>query len=285
VAGTVRTELEAPIAWVIIDNPERHNAMSSAMFSALVATLARLDGDDEVRVIVLRGAGEAAFAAGADIGELGSGIAPGPRGATPDDGAPAPDHGGAESGSSGPGGGSGSNGRTGGATGGIGARKPVVAMIHGYCIGGGLLVALGADIRLAAADARFAIPAVRLGVGYPYPGVRQLVAAVGPAAASELLLTGERFDAADALRWGLVSRVFPASDLEDAVRRTALAIAQGAPLSVAAAKAAISAVTAGSPTDAVAAAEQAIAACWASEDMAEGRLAFAEKRPARFRGR
>src|SRR5579862_2994405 len=71
VAGTVRTELEAPIAWVIIDNPERHNAMTSAMFSALVATLARLDGDDEVRVIVLRGAGEAAFAAGADIGELG----------------------------------------------------------------------------------------------------------------------------------------------------------------------------------------------------------------------
>ena len=244
------------------------------MFSELVATLARLDDDDEVRVIVLRGAGEAAFAAGADIGELGSGIAPGPRGATADGGGSGAQPSRPDAGA-----------RPDGATGGIGARKPVVAMIHGYCIGGGLLVALGADIRLAATDARFAIPAVRLGVGYPYPGVRQLVGAVGPAAAAELLLTGERFDATDALRWGLVSRVFPASSLEDAVRRTALAIAQGAPLSVAAAKASISAVTAGSPTDGVAAAEQAIAACWASEDMAEGRQAFAEKRPARFRGR
>ncbi len=169
--------------------------------------------------------------------------------------------------------------------GGIGARKPVVAMIHGYCIGGGLLVALGADVRLAAADARFAIPASRLGVGYPYPGVRQLVAAVGPAAAAELLLTGERFDASDAQRWGLVSRVFPPAELEDAVRRTALAIARGAPLSVAAAKASIAAVTAGSPPDAVAAAQAAIAACWASEDLAEGRQAFAEKRTARFQGK
>jgi len=252
VTGTVRIELDAPIGWVVIDHPERHNALSGAMFAQLVAALDRLDGDDEVRVIVLRGAGQAAFAAGADIGELGSGIGPRP-GSSP--------------------------------SGGIGATKPVVAMVHGYCIGGGLLVALGADIRLAATDARFAIPASRLGVGYPYPGVRQLVAAVGPAAAAELLLTGERFDATDALRWGLVSRVVPPAELEEATRRVALAVARGAPLSVAAAKASIAAVTAGSPADAVAAAEAAIAACWASEDMAEGRQAFAEKRPARFRGR
>jgi enoyl-CoA hydratase len=276
VTGTVRTELDAPIGWVIIDNPVRHNALSGAMFAELVGALARLDADDEVRVIVLRGAGEAAFAAGADIGELGSAISPGPDGG----GRTA----GGASGTGGTGGG-GDGAAPGAGGGGIGARKPVVAMIHGYCIGGGLLIALGADIRLAATDARFAIPATRLGVGYPYPGVRQLVAAVGPAAAAELLLTGERFDASDALRWGLVSRVFPPAELEDAVRRTALAIARGAPLSVAAAKASIAAVAAGSPADAVAAAEAAIVACWASEDLTEGRQAFAEKRPARFQGR
>jgi enoyl-CoA hydratase/carnithine racemase len=244
--GTVRLEREASVGWVIIDNPERRNALTADMFRALAAGLAELDADAAIRVLVLRGAGTHAFASGADIGDLGSVSATSPRGPL------------------------------------IEASKPIVAMIHGACMGGGLLVALGADIRICADDARFAIPAVRLGVAYPYDGVRQLVAAAGPSAAGEILLTGLDFRADDALRWGLVSRVVAAADLEVAVGGVVAAIGAGAPLSVHAAKTSIRAALAGAPSDAV---DDAIRACWASEDFAEGRAAFAEKRLPVFRGR
>jgi enoyl-CoA hydratase/carnithine racemase len=199
-----------------------------------------------VHVVIVRGAGTKAFASGADIGDLGNA-----RGDTPD--RPL-----------------------------LVAGKPIVAMVHGACIGGGLLVALGADVRVCADDARFAIPAVRLGVAYPYDGVRQLVATVGAAAAAEILLTGSTFGADDAHRWGLVSRVVPAAQLEAEVRHVAAAIAVGAPLSVRAAKVSVRAAAIGAPPGAVA---DAIRACWESEDFAEGRRAFAEKRPPVFRGR
>ena len=204
--GTVRLERDGPVGWAIIDNPERRNALTAGMFGALSAGLAELDADDGIRVLVLRGAGTRAFASGADIGDLGSVPRTTPRGPL------------------------------------VAATKPIVAMIHGSCLGGGLLVALGADIRICADDARFAIPAIRLGVAYPYDGVRRLVAVAGVAAA----------------------------------------ISEGAPLSVHAAKASIGAALAGSPSDAV---DDVIRACWASEDLAEGRQAFAEKRPPVWRGR
>jgi len=244
--GTVRLERDGPVGWAIIDNPERRNALTAGMFGALSAGLAELDADDGIRVLVLRGAGTRAFASGADIGDLGSVSRTTPSGPL------------------------------------VQATKPIVAMIHGACIGGGLLVALGADIRICADDARFAIPAIRLGVAYPYDGVRRLVAVAGPSAAGEILLTGETFGAEDALRWGLVSRVVAAAELEATVAGVAAAISEGAPLSVHAAKASIGAALAGSPSDAV---DDVIRACWASEDLAEGRQAFAEKRPPVWRGR
>ena len=250
-SGTVRVERDGRVGWVVIDNPERRNALSGEMFRMLAAGVAELDADDEVRVLVLRGAGTRAFASGADIGDLGT---VGPAAAS----ASAPL---------------------------VSAVKPIVAMIHGACIGGGLLVALGADIRVAAEDARFGIPAVRLGVAYPYDGVRLVVAAAGPSAAGEILLTGSTFGADDALRWGLVSRVVPPGELEAVVTTMAGAIAAGAPLSVHAAKTSITAARRGSPPDDVAEAEAAGRACWGSEDFAEGRAAFAEKRPPEFRGR
>jgi enoyl-CoA hydratase/carnithine racemase len=239
-------ERDGHVGWVVIDNQERRNALTAEMFAALSGGLAALDADPEVKVLVLRGAGTRAFASGADIGDLGrvSGAAPG---------GPL-----------------------------VAADTPIVAMIHGACIGGGLLVALGADIRVCADDARFGIPAVRLGVAYPFDGVRQLVDAVGPTAGGEILLTGSTFGAEDALRWGLVSRVVPAPELEHVVREMAGVIAAGAPLSVRAAKQSIRAAAAGDPPEAVGA---AIRACWESEDFAEGRRAFAEKRPANFQGR
>ncbi|HZQ84579.1 MAG TPA: enoyl-CoA hydratase-related protein, partial [Acidimicrobiales bacterium] len=198
--GTVRVERDGHVGWVVIDNPERRNALTGEMFAALSAGLSELDRDPGVQVIVLRGAGAHGFASGADIGGLGQASGAQPSGPL------------------------------------VAADKPVVAMIHGACIGGGLLVALGADIRVCADDARFAIPAVRLGVAYPYDGVRQLIDVVGPTAGAEILLTGSTFGAAEALRWGLVSRSVASSELEQVVRDMAAVIAAAAPLSVRAAK-------------------------------------------------
>jgi enoyl-CoA hydratase len=250
-SGTVRLERSGPVGWVTIDNQARRNALSAEMFALLGDHLRTLDADPEVRAIVLRGAGDRAFAAGADIGALNADIGPGAAAEEPS----------------------------------FAVETPLIAMIHGACMGAGLLLALTADVRIAADDARFAVPAARLGVAYPYDGVRQLVAAAGPAAASEILLTGATFEAADAARWGLVSRVVAKADLEATVRGTAAAIAGGAPLTARAAKTAIGAVLAGSPADAVARANEAIRACWMSEDLSEGQRAFAEKRTPIFWGR
>jgi enoyl-CoA hydratase len=249
-SGKVRVERDGAVAFVVLDNEARRNALTAAMLKQVREALAALDADPEVRVIVLRGAGDRAFASGADLEELGGRIGP-PAGRDP----------------------------------GLRVHKPLVAMIHGACIGGGLLLALLADLRVAADDATFAIPAARLGVGYPYEGVRRLVEVCGPAGAAEILLCGERFGAQDAQRLGLVNRVVPKAELEAAVRELAEGVAAGAPLTLRAAKAAIQAVLEGSRPDRVAACEELIAACWQSEDFAEGRRALAERRPPRFVGR
>ncbi|HEX4865477.1 MAG TPA: enoyl-CoA hydratase-related protein [Acidimicrobiales bacterium] len=250
-SGTVRSELDGPIGWVIIDNQPRRNALSAAMFAQLAQQLRALDVNPEVRVIVLRGAGNGAFAAGADISELNTTIE---RPATTSERV-------------------------------FSLSTPTVAMIQGACMGAGMLLALSADVRIASDDARFAVPAVRLGIAYPYAGVLQMVAAAGPAAAAEILLTGAAFDATDAARWGLVSRVVAKEQLESTVGAVVAAIASGAPLSVRAVKTAIAAVLAGSPPDAVADAEKAIQACWESEDLRRGQRAFAEKRASTFEGK
>jgi enoyl-CoA hydratase len=243
-------ERDGAVGRLTIDNTQRRNALSAAMFVQLGEHLRTLDDDPDVRFIVLRGAGDRAFASGADISEINAGI---DRPATGSD-----------------------------AT--FSVVTPLVAMIHGACMGAGVLLALSADVRIAADDARFAVPAGRLGIAYPYAGVRQLVAAAGPAAA-EILLSGAVFDAADAARWGLVSRVVAKADLETTVDEVTTAIANAAPLSVRATKTAIAAVVAGSPRAAVADAETAIRACWESEDLREGQRAFSERRTPDFEGR
>jgi enoyl-CoA hydratase len=249
-SGTVRVKRNGPVGWITIDNEPRRNALSATMFAQLGEHLRTLDDDPGIRVIVIRGAGDRAFAAGADIEDINPGI-----------GRPAA-----------------ASRVT------FAAQTPLVAMIHGVCMGAGMLLALSADVRVAADDARFAIPATRLGIAYPYAGVDQLVAAAGQAATAEILLTGEVFDATDAARWGLVSRVVAKHDLERTVDDLVAAIASGAPLSIRAAKTAIAAVLAGSPPHAVADAEEAIRACWDSEDLRRGQRAFAAKRTPQFEG-
>ena len=164
-------------------------------------------------------------------------------------------------------------------------EKPVLAMIQGYCIGGGLLTAMGADIRICSEGSQFGVPAAKLGLGYGYGGVQQLMALVGPAWAAEILFSARRFTDDEALAIGLVNRVVPTADLEAAVRELAAQIAANAPLTVKACKAAIREARkdpAQRDLDRVA---QMVEACFRSSDYREGQAAFLEKRPPRFEGR
>jgi enoyl-CoA hydratase len=267
-AGTVDSgtdkllvEVAGPIATVMFNNPAKRNALSEEIRTALPGVLAALAGHPDVRVLVITGAGDQAFVSGADISEFGQ-QRTSPQARAEFDASMA-------------------------AIGQAWAAldKPVIAMIRGFCIGGGLLTALQADIRIAADDAQFGIPAARLGLGYGFGGVTALTSLVGPAWTAEILFSARRFSAAEALQMGLVNRVVPGSELRDQVMTLATAIAGNAPLTIAAAKAAIRA--AGRPRERrdLARVEAMVEACFQSQDYLEGQRAFAEKRQPRFSGR
>jgi enoyl-CoA hydratase len=251
--GKILLDVDSGIGLITFNNPERRNAMSLAMWDGLAAALDVLEADASVRVLVLTGAGNKAFISGADISQFDTARADAEAQREYDR-------------------------RTGAGRARLAAfPRPVIARIHGYCLGGGLGIALAADLRIAAEDAEFGIPAARLGLAYGAEMVRQLVSVVGPAHARMLLYTGSRIPAREAERIGLVNRVVADAELSDTVLDLARAIADNAPLSVRAAKLAV----AGKDEAATA---RAIAACFDSEDYREGRRAFAEKRTPRFRG-
>jgi enoyl-CoA hydratase/carnithine racemase len=253
VSGEVRLEPVGPVGWVVFDNPERRNAITGPMLRQLVEVMDKAASDETIRVVALRGAGDAAFVSGADISGFGSrsGVSPRPEEFL-------------------------------GAIGGLG--KPVIAVLRGWCLGGGVLLALSADIRIAGNDLRMGIPAARLGVAYPKVGIARVVAVAGPAVAAEMLMTGDPYDAAEALRAGLVNRVVPAEEVFTEAQGLAERMAEKAPLTLTASKRTIAAVLdPGDPT--AAAADEAIAACFRSEDFQEGQRAFAEKRRPDFQGR
>ena len=243
---------------MVFDSPERRNAISSDMWRGIALAMADFDSDPEIRCIVLRGEGTVAFAAGADISEFEQRRASDSAIKQYDGLVDAAQHAVEDS------------------------HKPVIALIHGFCIGGGLEMALACDLRYAAASSRFAIPAARLGIGYGVHGTNRLVATVGPAAAREIMFTGRRFSAEEALAMGLVNRVLPDAELDDYVQQVALTLAANAPLSIAASKTTIGALIEAHGD--FAKARALIERCMKSEDYIEGRRAFLEKRTPRFKG-
>jgi enoyl-CoA hydratase/carnithine racemase len=256
----------AGIATLVIDNPAKYNAMSLSMWQALGTHLRALAVDPGVRVVVLRGAGEKAFVSGADISEFDTLRAPGFDGAQVYDDAVEEAQAALAA-----------------------APFPLVAQIHGVCMGGGLGLALACDLRYCAVNTRFRMPAARLGVGYNYNGIQQMVQALGGMRLADLFYTARTFDGTEAERIGLVHSACAPEVLDAEVGRLAGLVAENAPLSIRLAKAAIRfAQSSGQEPQSDARAADAIAAmrqrCIHSTDYAEGRLAFKEKRTPRFTG-
>jgi enoyl-CoA hydratase len=249
------------IGWMIFNNPERRNAISGDMWQAIPDVLRVFEADAEVRVIVFAGAGEKAFVSGADISQFDR-----ERG----------DQKANEIYSA----------RSAAATQAMERlQKPSIAMIRGYCMGGGMVIALTCDLRIAADDARFGIPAARLGLGYGFEGVQRLIDVVGPTYASEILFTARQFDASEALRMTLINKVVAVSDLEATVRSYAAMLSDNAPLTIRAAKLAIKQALKDPERRKLDDLKAAIAACFESADYAEGRRAFLEKRKPLFQGK
>lgn len=252
---------EGPIGWITFNNPARHNAVSMVMWEALFDIVSDYGKDDAIRVIVVKGAGDKAFVSGADISEFEE------KRSSPE---------------------------TTQAYRQMSQRaskalkqvnKPTIAMIRGFCIGGGVSTALGCDMRIAAEDAKFGVPAARLGLGYEYEGVRRLMDVVGPSFAKEIFFTGRQFTAQEALAMGLINRMVPADRLESYVREYAAAIAANAPLTVSSIKTIVAQALKDESDRDYELCDEVVDRCFNSADYVEGRRAFMEKRKPKFTGR
>jgi enoyl-CoA hydratase/carnithine racemase len=257
----MRAEKRNGLGWLVFDNPERHNAVSLDMWLAAIEMIDDFIRDEAVRVIVVRGGGEKSFISGADISKFDDERAEAAAVERYNDAT--------ETAYSSL----------------LNAPKPTIAMIQGYCIGGGTNLAVCCDLRISSDNARFSIPAAKLGLGYDYPRVRRLVNLIGPSFASEIFFTARQFSAEEALAMGLVNRVVPLAELEPYVTEYASTIASNAPLTVTSVKRIVAeAMKEGSQRD-LALCDRLVKACFDSEDYAEGRLAFKQKRKPLFKGR
>lgn len=244
--------------WLVLNRPERRNALNAGMWAAIPPLIAALAAHPDVRVIVIRGAGPEAFAAGADISEFGEARNDASAAARYER----------------------LNGEAFAAI--RGCSRPVIAMVQGFCIGGGLAIALACDLRIADSSALFALPPARLGLAYPQDSLKDLVTTVGAPAAKEMIFTARRVKAEEALRLGLINRL--ATDVEAETRALAAEVTEGAPLTITHAKRAIDFITERPGHEDDADVAWHAARCFDSADYAEGRRAFAEKRKPVFRG-
>ena len=259
--GKILQSVTDGVGVITFNNPEKRNAMSLDMWEGLGHALVELRDDAEVRVVILTGAGDKAFVSGADISQFEKNRhnaqaseeyakkSAAQRALLAD------------------------------------YPKPIIACIRGFCLGGGMQVAMSADIRIASDNSQFGIPAAKLGIAYGYDGLKNLVSLVGPSWARLIMYTGMKIDSAEAVRIGLVDRVVPDAGLWDATMEIARTISGNAPLAIQAAKVTIAQVLKDPDkrdTDAI----KAIGtACMDSEDFREGRTAFMEKRKPKFTGK
>jgi len=242
-------------------NPARHNALSLEMWQGIGDILKAWSADETVRVVIMRGAGEKAFVSGADISEFDRKRASAAQRVEYD------------------------------AIAGRANRwlanfeKPLIALIEGYCVGGGLATALAADIRFATPDSRFGIPAAKLGLGYDYAGLAKLARLVGPSQARDILFSARLMDATEAERIGLVNFLADQDVIEAETLSYARNVAANAPLTVKAVKAALNTWESGAASADLGRVNRLVDACFDSDDYKEGRRAFMQKRSPRFLGR
>ncbi len=259
--GKILQSVADGVGVITFNNPEKRNAMSLDMWEGFGHALIELRDDAEVRVVIMVGAGDKAFVSGADISQFEK---------TRHNAQASEEY-----------------SRRSAAQRALLADypKPIIACIRGFCLGGGMQVAMMSDIRIAAENSQFGIPAAKLGIAYGYDGLKNLVSLVGPSWARLLMYTGMRIDAAEGLRIGLVDRVVPDAELWSVTTDIARTISGNAPLAIQAAKITIAQVLKDPDKRDMDAIKQAGIACMDSEDFREGRRAFMEKRKPRFRGR
>lgn len=252
---------DGSIGFLTFNNPEKRNALSLEMWQRTGEILDAFAADAEVRVVVLTGAGDKAFVSGADISKFAAERATAAAASAYNETVDR-----------------------------VCERlyafpKPTIAMINGFCMGGGLAIAVSCDMRVASTDAVFALPAAKLGLGYGYEGLRRCVETIGPAATKEIFFTARRFGCDEALQWGLLNRAVAPEALGATVMAIATAIAENAPLTIAAIKRITVEILKDPAARDMAACDEMVAACFASDDYKEGRAAFLEKRKPRFGGR
>jgi enoyl-CoA hydratase len=257
---TLRVERRGAVGWIIFDQPARRNAINSAMWRGIAPAIAQFNADPNVRCIAFRGAGTEAFSAGADISEFDTKRADAATAIEYEDHVEtllraiqtSP--------------------------------KPSVAMIYGFCLGGGVEIALACDLRYCAASGQFGVPAARLGLAYNVEGHKRLLETVGHARAREIMFLGRRYNAEEALAMGLVHRVVAVEKLEEFTNEVLQTLCDNAPLAIANSKTIIEEYVKAQGTPDGARMRAAIERCARSEDYAEGRRAFMEKRKPRFGG-
>ena len=251
---------DGAVGHLIFNNPERHNAVSLDMWEAAEAVVADFKSDPAIRVMVVSGAGGKAFVSGADISrfakERSTKEAIDRYNVVVDQAYTAFSD----------------------------FPKPTIAMIRGYCIGGGVGLALCCDMRICTDNSKFGVPAAKLGLGYGYKGIKKLVDVVGPSYAKEIFFTARQFTAAEAHGMGLVNRVVPEVELEGYVKNYAETISNNAPLTIDSVKYIVSQVLADESKRDLQKCADLVSGCFASRDYTEGRTAFMEKRKPQFTG-
>jgi len=257
--GKILASIKDGVGTITFNQPEKRNAMSIPMWDGMAAALDAFEADPAVRCVVLEGAGGKAFVSGADISQFEK---------SRSDAEAQKEYGrltghGREKLTNFP--------------------KPVIAKIQGFCLGGGMGIAMSCDMRIVGEGSELGIPAARLGIAYGFDMVSALVSLVGPSNAHMILMSGDRFSAPEALRMGLINKLVPAEELNAAVGKLTAQLAINAPLSLLANKRTVRAVQERAPD--MAAIDAASAACFDSADYAEGRRAFMEKRKPVFTGR